>query len=417
MSEGLSPLVFICGFLLTTSTILLFQLLRIRKYFNILLKYLIRNRENPQTRPHDLSKFSAPYSSPFQECSVLIENLSKDFYLANKLEKRHLRDRSQLLENIDMGILALLTSEKIIFLNQQLADYGITNKNAIQPVLEESSLDKVIEDISLKNLLKNNLNEKSSLNEYFSLANKREFIINNSPLKNSKNEHIGMVFFIKNFDDKEDFSKLKKQFLSNLSHQIKTPLTNILGYMEILQDSKDLDEASKNKFINIAYEQTNELKELTEQMLLLSKIDSVSAEEFKKTNSRIESIIHDAIELYQIQASEKNIELNYKHQATHFKNVLVNRPLLREALGNIISNAIKYSPPQSSVEIMSTINEQKTLEITIQDFGHGISSDEKDMIFQRFYRAPKAYLSNFEKGFGLGLPIANKIVKIHGEQT
>ena len=200
-----------------------------------------------------------------------------------------------------------------------------------------------------------------------------------------------------NKEEKEEITRL----ISDLSHQLKTPLANITMYTELLRDHS-LSEDERDEFIDRMREQTGKMKWLMNTLIHASRLETGSME-FEVAPTTIKETIAASISSVYAQAQEKNIAIVIEE----FNNckLLHNRKWTAEALTNILDNAIKYSPESSTIKLLLEPMELYT-RIKVQDQGIGIASEEFSLIFKRYYRSNKV---EQKEGTGLGLYLAQLI--------
>ncbi len=201
----------------------------------------------------------------------------------------------------------------------------------------------------------------------------------------------------------------RKIFFDNVTHELKTPLTTILGYSEIIKSNGfNTDEEFFNKGMNYIISESERLRRMVINLLECSQIQIEGTEEnFKPIN--ISEIINSTCEEMEIKANRYNIKINKEVAEDIF--ILGNQDKLKQVLINIIDNSIKYGFENSGIEVI-TVKEGTNVKTTIVDFGEGISEDKLDSIFNPFYRANDSNF--FEKGSkGLGLSISKTIIDKH----
>jgi len=198
---------------------------------------------------------------------------------------------------------------------------------------------------------------------------------------------------------------LQSDFVSNVSHEIKTPITSIEGYTMLLQ-SEETSEEDKKVFIDKILFNTRRLSELVGNILLLSKIDN-QAIEAKKRNFRLDEQIRQSILMFEQKWVEKEIVFDVDLMNTTYKG---NEPLLQHVWNNLISNAIKFSPQGGKISMRLVTNEASCL-FVIEDEGVGIKEEHIKKIFHKFYQVDD---SRRQEGNGLGLTLAKKILDISG---
>lgn len=201
---------------------------------------------------------------------------------------------------------------------------------------------------------------------------------------------------------------MRQEFVANVSHELKTPVTSILGFVETLLDEESIDPEQLQNFLTIIHTQSNRLKNIIEDLLTLSRLEQ------EGTQVRLEpadpqKVIHQAIEACRYKAEKKQTKIEFNG---HFSGTLpMNQPLVEQAIINLLENAIKYGSKDSVVTISLKQSDQ-WLVIETKDQGPGIPHRELEAIFQRFYRLDKAR-SRAQGGTGLGLSIVKHIARVH----
>lgn len=199
-------------------------------------------------------------------------------------------------------------------------------------------------------------------------------------------------------------NQIVKSLISDITHQIKTPLSNILIYSQLLEGQDDLSGESREMLITIQ-NQSQKLNLLVEDMIKISQMEMGLICIHLSTES-IDNLICNCCQTLKLKAEKKLISINWKPC-----NIICNMDMkwMQEAIGNILDNAIKYSAPGSSIDI-EVVKYESFYCISVKDCGFGISEEEQGMIFDRFYRSSDAMK---EEGIGIGLYLARKIIQEH----
>jgi two-component system, OmpR family, phosphate regulon sensor histidine kinase PhoR len=204
--------------------------------------------------------------------------------------------------------------------------------------------------------------------------------------------------------------KVRKDFVANVSHELKTPVTSIKGFTETLLDGALEDKDTSKHFLEIIDSQSGRLMNIIDDLLTLSRLEQDS-----KLPDMIPSDIVGATQkvcgTFAHAAGEKHIVLSFSTAVDHVQ-VLMNAGLYEQAVGNIIDNAVKYCPSGSEIDCIIQKNGEHA-EVIIQDTGTGIPPQFRERIFERFFRVDKGR-SREEGGTGLGLSITSHIIQIHG---
>lgn len=227
----------------------------------------------------------------------------------------------------------------------------------------------------------------------------------NIQLETQRHDEIGELTsnFNKMVKDLGSIELLQKEFIDNVSHEIKTPISSIEGFAELLE-AEDLTKEERIEYSNIIKEEANRLLNLSTNMLKLSKLQNQS-KIIAKDEINIAEQIRKAITLLEPKWSEKEIIFNVSLEEKYF---IGDEDLIFQIWVNLIENAIKFSEQKGKIEI--TLKEIKNfLEIIIKDNGKGMNNEEISKIFTRFYQIDKSHST---KGSGLGLAIVKRIIDL-----
>lgn len=201
---------------------------------------------------------------------------------------------------------------------------------------------------------------------------------------------------------------LQTDFVSNVSHEFKTPINAIEGYTTLLQSTDNIDEI-ENEYIEKILFNTKRLSSLVSNILLLSKIENQSIQT-NRVKFRLDEQIRETIVALEQSWTEKNIELNVELEETEYYG---SEALTYHIWSNIIGNAVKFSPDCGTVKINLT-KEQDNILFIVEDDGPGLSEEAKKHLFDKFYQADS---SHKQEGNGLGLALVKRIVTIIGGEV
>ncbi len=239
----------------------------------------------------------------------------------------------------------------------------------------------------------------------------RFLVAHGTTIRNSSKKSIGALVVLNDVTHIRRLENIRRDFVANVSHEIKTPLTSIKAFVETLLDGAVNNPDEADRFLKIIAKQANRLNAIIEDLLTLARIEQSGKElEILTQNVKITDIIQVAIQTCKVKASEKNIDLTL--DCDDSLSASLNPQLIEQALVNLIENAIKYSEPNSAVKISAHVKSSKLL-ISVSDHGCGISKEHHDRLFERFYRVDRAR-SRKLGGTGLGLAIVKHISKVHG---
>ena len=199
----------------------------------------------------------------------------------------------------------------------------------------------------------------------------------------------------------------KNDLIVYLAHDLKTPLTSVIGYLTLLDEEKNLSHKQKNKFIKIALEKSNKLEELINELFEITKYNSETLT-IKKDKINLTLLINQVIDEFYPILKEQNKKITFTPQKDIF--IKVDPVKIARVFNNLIKNAINYSYDNSEIKI--DIKEEKDLIITISNKSKTLTKEELSKLFDKFYRVD--YSRNTKLGgSGLGLAIAKEIIKLH----
>lgn len=231
----------------------------------------------------------------------------------------------------------------------------------------------------------------------------------NVDLNTTRHDELGelSLSFLRMANKLEQMDEMRKEFISNISHDIQSPLSNIKGYANLLK-SESMSPEDKSNYISIINGEIKRLSTLTRQLLLLASLDR-DEDIMKRKSVNIGKQIKELIRSNQWQIGEKGITLGFTLPDVEITG---DPSLLNAVWDNLLTNAIKYNKPNGIIEI--SIKEQgKSVLVIFEDSGIGLNDKEKERIFDRFYRVDTARSRSVD-GTGLGLSIVAAIVTLHG---
>lgn len=207
-------------------------------------------------------------------------------------------------------------------------------------------------------------------------------------------------------DSRKAAENKKDEFISIASHELKTPLTSIIGYIQLLQRSlKKYDDKSVDSYLERTNLQLGKLKNLIGDLLDISKIESGKIE-FNKKDFDFNAMLQSAIDVVQ-----QTQDCSIIHKKSVEAEVYGDEMRIEQVIINYLTNAIKYSPDCKEVQIESSITANEEILLTVRDFGIGIPKDLQSKLFEKFYRVESS-ATRFQ-GLGIGLFISSEIVKRH----
>jgi two-component system sensor histidine kinase VicK len=221
----------------------------------------------------------------------------------------------------------------------------------------------------------------------------------------------GMIAVLQDVTEQEKLEAARREFVANVSHELRTPLTTIKSYLEALDDGAMEDPQLAARFLGVTRSETERMIRLVTDLLHLSRLDSNQAM-LSKASTRIADMLEEVADRFSFQLQQRGIRIVIRIEPGVSK-ILLDRDKIDQVLDNLVSNAIKYTPDEGSIQVTARGVDRDFLEISVQDTGVGIPKKDLERIFERFYRVDKARSRNMG-GTGLGLSIAREIIKAHG---
>lgn len=213
-------------------------------------------------------------------------------------------------------------------------------------------------------------------------------------------------------EEKVQYDKENKELISNISHDLKTPITAIKGYVEGILDGVAASPERVDKYIRTIYNKANDMDKLIDELTFYSKIDTNKIPyTFSKIN--VANYFHDCVEEVGLDMEARNIELGYFNYVDEDVLIIADAEQLKRVMNNVISNSVKYLDKRRGIINMRIKDVGDFIQIGIEDNGKGIASKDLSNIFERFYRTDSSRNSS-QGGSGIGLSIVRKIIEDHG---
>lgn len=213
-------------------------------------------------------------------------------------------------------------------------------------------------------------------------------------------------------EEKIQNEKQNKELISNISHDLKTPITSIKGYVEGIMDGVADTPEKMNKYIKTIYNKANDMDRLINELTLYSRIDNNRIPySFHRIN--ITDYFADCVEEVGLDLESKGIKLNYTNLVPADTRIIADPEQMKRVINNIINNSVKYLGKKDGVIDIRILDDVESVRIEIEDNGKGIAAKDLANIFERFYRTD-ASRNSTQGGSGIGLSIVKKIIEDHG---
>lgn len=340
--------------------------------------------------------------------------------LQEKLRERGLtlgrRDTEQeaVLDSMIEGVLAVDVRQRIVGLNQAAA----TLLNINIEIALRKPLQNVVQNPAIRRFVLQAIDCREPIEDNFDITGppKRTIRAQGTALRDPSGEG-GAVIVLNDVTELERLEVVRQDFVANVSHELKTPIATIKGFVETLLDGAINEPDDNQRFLSIVAKQADRLEAIIEDLLALSRIEqSEEAGALPLEPTTIADLLATACSDCMPRAMEQGITMNINCDESLIASV--NAPLLEQAVVNLIENAVKYSGTHQPISISASLEkvapeDKDELVISVADHGCGIQSEHLPRLFERFYRVDKGR-SRQAGGTGLGLSIVKHIVLAHG---
>ena len=344
----------------------------------------------------------------FDSLGNSLNEMAEDIYSRIRTITQQKNEQLTILSSMSEGVIALSKEMEILSINKSAAQmFGVKAKKCagrkLHEVIRYSDLNDFIELLFSGDKIR-----RSKL----SLTSPEERILNivGSRMPSRKNEPAGAVIVLTDLTQMMKLEGIRRDFVANVSHELKTPITSIQGYVETLQEGAIRDPVDAEKFLNIVSKHADRLGQIIDDLLQLSRVEeSVEFDDQSFKNCLVSKLFEDALLDLEplIDQTQTRVIVDVDEELP----VNANRKMMVHALKNLIENAIKYSDVGSEVKLEGSSKGKKVI-IEIRDWGIGIEQSQLDRIFERFYRVDKGR-SREVGGTGLGLSLVKHIARIH----
>ena len=342
-------------------------------------------------------------------------NLKESF---ETLEDRNSKFQA-LLTSITNPIIAIDNEKRVILFNPAAENLFQTKKENVygKHILEvirnhvfDESVQKIFDE-----------NQETQIEWELHHPKKRNLKLNTSLIRmpNNPNRTIGMVVSIEDLTEMKKLERMRSDFVANVSHELKTPLTSIKGFVETLKAGAADDPAHRNRFLEIINIETDRLTRLIADILTLSEIENPMSSSLKG-DVDVRSVIEETLDMIKPLAEDKNIRVRSEIEK-EIPNIRGNQDWFKQMMINLLDNAVKYTPNSGEIWLRTYTKYGNTI-ISVKDNGLGIPKQDLPRLFERFYRVDKGR-SRKVGGTGLGLAIVKHVVrsfdgriKVHSEE-
>ena len=321
-------------------------------------------------------------------------------------------ERSQIqaiLSSMIEGVLAVDSRGHIVSINKTASNLLKINASNCK----ERSIEEIIRNPQLQEYIRDTIDNKQPAgNESLVLNEDGRFLqLYGSSLTDTKGNKNGAVLVLQDITRTRRLEEVRRDFVANVSHELKTPITSIKGFVETLQDGAIDNPEEAKRFLEIIARHTERLNAIVDDLLSLSVLEEdIEKRRLSFEKTILKPLLISTAELAKMKAEKKNISIEVVCEENI--SAKINSALIEQAVLNLIDNAIKYSPNDSKI-LVNAEKVGKEAIIKVSDQGSGISKEHLDHIFERFYVVDKSR-SRKLGGTGLGLSIVKHIAQVHG---
>lgn len=305
---------------------------------------------------------------------------------------------NSLIKTMNLPMIFINCKGTIIFTNQSFRDaFNIKHLRG-----------KYYKDIFVGQLL-NVVDQSYVFERKFSTVteiNERYYQIESTPVFRNESFFDGSIILFTDVSQVKEIEKMQKQFFSDISHELKTPMSAIIGSVEILQKEGIQNKETFDEFMGILLKESYRMQNIIEDILELSRLEQPRVTLSPKLID-VDSIVKDTVELFEPLAKDKHLSMVYQTKVS--KELMLDYATVKTILNNLVSNAIKYS--NSGVISIKVFNDKDKLTLIVQDEGIGISKDDIPLIYDRFFQVDRSRSKKL--GTGLGLSIVKRMVELN----
>ncbi|HDU7106615.1 two-component system histidine kinase PnpS [Listeria monocytogenes] len=350
------------------------------------------------------SRIHGKISGELQDLSISVNTLAESLETQMFEIKQNEQRLNAIVQNLVSGVMLINVDKQVIMTNRTM--YQILGETEItgKPFYE------VIKSFALSQLIEATFETKTIQQKEIILYFPREMILDASvsPILGENGEITGIILLLYDITQIRHLENVRSEFVTNVSHELKTPVTALKGFAETLLDGAMYDEVLLKKFLTIIKEESDRLHRLIMDILALSRIEQNPVAENVELVDVDEVIEQSARTIFEM-ATEKNIRVTIPEKTSASVMIETDRDKLQQIVINLLSNAINYTPVDGKVEV-KLIEQEAEVIIEVTDNGIGIPAKDIDRVFERFYRVDKAR-SRHSGGTGLGLSIVKHLVE------
>ncbi|MEF2291469.1 two-component system histidine kinase PnpS [Virgibacillus dokdonensis] len=353
------------------------------------------------------ARFHHPSTDSIGQLSTKINALARNLNELTIQEQMQAEQLSTIIENTQSGLVLIDAKGYIHFVNRKfLVMFGQTTNDFQGQLYYDVLHNEVIHETVQKTFLYER-NIKEEFTHYKGL-DKYYIEIVGAPIFDERNLLKGAVLVLYDITELKKLELMRKDFVANVSHELKTPITSIKGFAETLLDNPMKDLEKNKEFLEIIYNESHRIQLLIQDLLILSRLEKENHQLVLSTFSMRE-LVDEVIPVIHQKFADKGLTFDKSIQQS--LQLTADKEKVKQIIINLIDNAINYTPEHGHI-YLRIMNQGSNALIEVEDTGIGIENEALPRIFERFYRVDKARSRN-TGGTGLGLAIVKHIVEVH----
>jgi two-component system phosphate regulon sensor histidine kinase PhoR len=361
----------------------------------------------------ELSHITKPLNEVLTAVKAQLEDLraeNRELQIQSRIAAAEKHHTEAIIFSISDAVIVTNRFDELMLANQaaeKLLDFKLENslRKNIDRVFSDGTLVRLIRETrshsmsQIRKVVEHTIDQKGS---------PHTFSITLSCVVTPGEEVSGVVGVLHDITREKEIAKMKTDFVSNVSHELKTPLASIKAYVEMLQDGEAQTEETTSEFYEIIATETERLHRLIENILNISQIESGVVKVVKEPMS-LTAVAKQVLDVARVQAEAKNVALAERLAPVYYQ-VEADHDMMYQVVMNLVSNAIKYTPAGGSVKVSVSADERRGVAVCdVSDTGAGIPAEDLPHIFDKFYRVRAN--RKLAKGSGLGLTLVKHIVE------
>ncbi len=357
-----------------------------------------------------IGRLAVPPSEEIGELAEAMNEMAAQLHLRIGTISKQRREQEAVLSSMVEGVMAVDPDERIINLNRAAAELMAVDREGVIGL----TVPEAVRNSGLQQVIDQTLRKRRTVQEevIFSRGQKERLVqVSSSVLRDAEGQRIGAVVVLNDVTRLRKLENMRREFVANVSHELKTPITSIKGSVETLLDGAIENRDDAMRFLQMIARQGDRLHHIVEDLLSLSRIERESErEEISLQTRAVGDVLRAAVA--SCEAKSREIGVDVTLECPDDLTASLNAHLLEQGVINLIDNALKYSEAETTVTVRAR-QDAGEIAIEVSDEGCGIESKHLDRLFERFYRVDKAR-SRRMGGTGLGLAIVKHIAIAHG---